>query len=117
MVAIRLLYLAAAQPLQRPSRRVVLEPILLSSVFGVFPRGLRSFQFLSGSEPSRALSPPLALLTNCYFTILSLAAAGFVLALTGILTFVWAGLPAPVGIFSTVCLGVAISAVLWAIAL
>ncbi|KAG8220426.1 hypothetical protein J3R82DRAFT_3118 [Butyriboletus roseoflavus] len=102
----------AAQPAQRPSRRIVLEPM----------RPLRSFVtclevlgFLSTSQSSPP--PPLSLLTHCFYTTLGLTTIGTILALTGILAYVWAGLPAPVGIFSTVCLGVGLGAGVWALAM
>ncbi|KAG2032311.1 hypothetical protein BDR03DRAFT_970445 [Suillus americanus] len=54
---------------------------------------------------SRTSSPPLDLLTRCYFTILTLSGAGFILALLGIATYAWFGLQQVVGIFTMACLG------------
>lgn len=109
--------LDAAQSAQRPSRRTILEPVLPTRWLVKFLRRADRLRFLSVPRSSQSSSPPLSLLTHCYYTTLCLAAAGFILALTGILTYIWAGLPTPVGIFSTICLGVGISAGVWAIAL
>ncbi|KAF8552947.1 hypothetical protein OG21DRAFT_1319815 [Imleria badia] len=101
---------------KRFPRRVVLEAVvpiqwLVTCLQG--PEGLRF------PAVSRFSSPPpsLSLVTRCYNTTLWLAAAGFTLALTGILAFIWAGLLMPVCIFTTICLGVGISAGVWAIAI
>ena len=108
--------LGTAQPAQRPSRRIVLEPV--PSLVTFLQRQER-FRFLSLSRrSSRFSSPsPLSILTRCFYTSLCLTAVGFTLALVGILAYVWAGLRMPVGIFSTICLGVCISAGVWAIAM
>jgi len=101
---------------KRFPRRVILEAVvpiqwLVTCLQG--PEGLRF------PAVSRFSSPPpsLSLVTRCYNTTLWLAAAGFTLALTGILAFIWAGLLMPVCIFTTICLGVGISAGVWAIAM
>ncbi|KAH7905329.1 hypothetical protein BJ138DRAFT_1118568 [Hygrophoropsis aurantiaca] len=75
--------------------------------------GFRSSAFASANNHKPV--PPIALLTRCYYTTLALTAVGFILALLGILSYIWAGLMMPVGIFSTACLGVGLGAALWAI--
>jgi len=67
------------------------------------------------STPTKTSAPPTDLLSRCYFTCLSLTAAGFVLALLGIMSYAWSALQLAVGIFTTACLGVALGAGLWAI--
>ncbi|KAG1879746.1 hypothetical protein F4604DRAFT_1751350 [Suillus subluteus] len=57
---------------------------------------------------SRTSCPPLDLLTRCYYTILALSGAGFILALLGIATYAWVGLQRVVGIFTMACLGVSL---------
>ena len=100
----------AAQAAQ--SQRVVCEPVRpLDWLVTFLQRPERLFLLVS----RRRSLPPLFLLTRCYYTTLFFTAAGFILALTGILVYMWAGLSMPVGIFSTVCLGIATSAGLWAI--
>ncbi|KAH7910033.1 hypothetical protein BJ138DRAFT_154870 [Hygrophoropsis aurantiaca] len=69
----------------------------------------------STSANNHKPEPPIALLARCYYTTLVLTALGFMLGLLGILAYIWAGLMMPVGIFSTVCLGVGLGAALWAI--
>ncbi|KAG1817987.1 uncharacterized protein BJ212DRAFT_1348088 [Suillus subaureus] len=64
---------------------------------------------------SRTSSPPLDLLTRCYFTILALSGAGFLLALLGIATYAWFGLQRVVGIFTIACLGASLLSCLWAV--
>ncbi|KAG6382039.1 hypothetical protein JVT61DRAFT_673 [Boletus reticuloceps] len=108
--------LGTAQP-RRLSQRIVLEAVRpLHWLLGLLQRPAR-FRFLSVRSSQVSSPPPLSLLTRCYYTTLCLTAAGFVLALTGILAYIWAGLRMSVGIFSTACLGVGISAGLWAIAM
>ncbi|EGN91876.1 hypothetical protein SERLA73DRAFT_164321 [Serpula lacrymans var. lacrymans S7.3] len=67
------------------------------------------------STPTKTEAPPTDLLSRCYFTCLSLTAAGFVLALLGIMSYAWTALEQAVGIFTTACLGVAVGAGIWAI--
>ena len=110
--------LGATQPEQRPSRRIILEAVhplqwLITCLQG--PDGLRFLAVTPSSRPPPP--PPFSLVTRCYYTTLCLTAVGFTLALTGILAYVWAGLVMPVGIFATICLGVGISAGVWAIAI
>lgn len=109
--------LSTGQPAQRRSRRIVLEPVRpLRWVSNVLQPPDR-FRFLCTSRTSRTPPPPpLSLLTHCYYTTLCLTTVGTILALVGILAYVWAGLPAPVGIFSTICLGIGTSASVWALA-
>lgn len=64
---------------------------------------------------SRTSTPPLDLLTRCYFTTLALGSVGFILALLGITSYAWVMLQQVVGIFTTVCLGVSIAASVWAV--
>ncbi|KAG2109367.1 uncharacterized protein F5147DRAFT_156054 [Suillus discolor] len=63
---------------------------------------------------SRTSTPPLDLLTRCYFTILVLSGAGFILALLGIATYAWFGLKRVVGIFTIACMGVSLLSGVWA---
>ncbi|KAG2347560.1 hypothetical protein BDR05DRAFT_668912 [Suillus weaverae] len=64
---------------------------------------------------SRSSTPPVDLLTRCYFTILTLSGAGFILALLGIATYAWYGLQRVVGIFTMACLGVSLLSCVWAV--
>ncbi|KAG1742524.1 hypothetical protein EDB19DRAFT_1701605 [Suillus lakei] len=64
---------------------------------------------------SRTSTPPLDLLTRCYFTTLALSGAGFILALLGIATYAWFGLQRVVGIFTMACLGVSFLSCVWAV--
>ncbi|KAG2753993.1 hypothetical protein P692DRAFT_20845413 [Suillus brevipes Sb2] len=64
---------------------------------------------------SRTSTPPLDLLTRCYFTTLALSGAGFILALLGIATYAWLGLQRVVGIFTMACLGVSLLSCVWAV--
>lgn len=63
---------------------------------------------------SRSSTPPIDLLTRCYFTIMALSGAGFILALLGIATYAWYGLQRVVGIFTMACLGVSLLSCVWA---
>jgi len=100
---------------RRVPRKIVLEPIHPTHSILIFLYGLNMFPFIfaSGSAPIPPL--PFSLMTRCFYTTICLAALGFVLALTGILTYVWAALNMPVGIFATVCLGTGVGAGIWAI--
>ncbi|KAI6115918.1 hypothetical protein F5141DRAFT_634644 [Pisolithus sp. B1] len=82
------------------------------SVMGLFhdPKSNQNTGISSSSFP-----PPLSLLERCYYTTLCQTAVGFILTLTGILSYSWAGLSVQVGGFSTVCLGIGIGTGLWAI--
>ncbi|KAG2366701.1 hypothetical protein BDR07DRAFT_1395535 [Suillus spraguei] len=64
---------------------------------------------------SRTSTPPLDLLTRCYYTILALSGAGFISALLGIATYAWFGLRQTVGIFTIACLGVSLFACVCAV--
>ncbi|KIK43982.1 hypothetical protein CY34DRAFT_803217 [Suillus luteus UH-Slu-Lm8-n1] len=64
---------------------------------------------------SRTSTPPLDLLTRCYFTTLALGSVGFILALLGIAGYAWVVLKEVIGIFTVVCLGVSILASVWAV--
>lgn len=64
---------------------------------------------------SRTSTPPLDLLTRCYFTTMALSGAGFILALLGIATYAWFGLQRVVGIFTMACLGVSLLSCVWAV--
>jgi hypothetical protein len=64
---------------------------------------------------SRTSTPPLDLLTRCYFTTLALGSVGFILALLGIAGYAWVVLKQVIGIFTVVCLGVSIVASIWAV--
>ncbi|KAG1794106.1 uncharacterized protein HD556DRAFT_439226 [Suillus plorans] len=63
---------------------------------------------------SRTSTAPLDLLTRCYFMILALSGAGFILALLGIATYAWFGLKRVVGIFTIACIGVSLLSGVWA---
>lgn len=112
------LNLGAAQPAQRVSRRIVLEPVHPLSLLVNFMRRPERLGpgFFPGCRRSSERAP-LSLLTRCYYTTLCLTAAGFFLAIIGILAYMWAGLRVPVGVFSTICLSVGVGAGVWAIAL
>ncbi|KAG2074798.1 hypothetical protein BDR04DRAFT_1092347 [Suillus decipiens] len=62
----------------------------------------------SGVRLHSRTTPPLDLLTRCYYTVLALSGAGFILALIGIATYAWFGLQQVVGIFTIACLGVSL---------
>jgi hypothetical protein len=106
----------AAQLAQYPSRRFIREPVRPLDWLVTLLQPPERLQFLSARRRSFLSPPPLSLLTRCYYTTLGLTSLGFILALTGIVAYMWAGLPMPVGIFSTVCLGISASAGVWAIA-
>ncbi|KAJ3478956.1 hypothetical protein NLI96_g9396 [Meripilus lineatus] len=57
-------------------------------------------------QPVSELQSPVNLLTKCHTMSVTLASIGFILALVGILTFVWKALPQDVSIFATASLGV-----------
>jgi len=99
-----------------PSRRFIREPVRPLDWLVTLLQPPERLQFLSARRRSFLSPPPLSLLTRCYYTTLGLTSLGFILALTGIVAYMWAGLPMPVGIFSTVCLGISASAGVWAIA-
>ncbi|KAI6115921.1 hypothetical protein F5141DRAFT_1212520 [Pisolithus sp. B1] len=93
-------------------KKIVLERIHpRECVMGLFrdPKSNRNTGISSSSFP-----PPLSLLKRCYYTTLCQTAVGFILALTGILSYSWAGLSVQVGGFSTVCLGIGVGTGLWA---
>ncbi|KAH7921012.1 hypothetical protein BV22DRAFT_1132615 [Leucogyrophana mollusca] len=97
---------AQAQP--QPRKRVIVET----------RHPLRAFRAPATSfsvQSHQPITPPIALLTRCYYTTLALTALGFILALMGILAYIWAGLKMPVGVFSTICLGIGIGAGVWSI--
>ncbi|KIJ08389.1 hypothetical protein PAXINDRAFT_172946 [Paxillus involutus ATCC 200175] len=105
-----------APPAQRVPRKIVLEPIHPAHYVATFLQRSSSGDSNSGSSRSPLpLPPPLSLLTRCYYTTLCLTSVGFILALTGILTYAWVGLQMYVGIFSTACLGIAVGAGIWAV--
>lgn len=64
---------------------------------------------------SRTFTPPLALLSRCFYTTLALSGVGFILALLGITAYAWEGLQQNVGIFTTACLGISLLAGIWAV--
>ncbi|KAI0795159.1 hypothetical protein C8Q75DRAFT_803990 [Abortiporus biennis] len=51
------------------------------------------------------LHPPIHLLARAHTLSVFMAVCGFVLSLTGILTFAWVALPTSISIFSSCCLG------------
>ncbi|KAG2366699.1 hypothetical protein BDR07DRAFT_443213 [Suillus spraguei] len=69
----------------------------------------------SAVRPHSRTSPPLDLLTRCYYTVLVLSGVGFILALLGIATYAWFGLQQVVGIFTIACLGVSLFACMCAV--
>jgi len=64
---------------------------------------------------SRTFTPPLALLSRCFYTTLALGGVGFIAALVGITAYAWEGLQQNVGIFTTSCLGISLLAGIWAV--
>lgn len=56
--------------------------------------------------PFRRGNPPTHLLDRCHSVCMGLAATGFVLALIGVMFFVWARLPWSSGIFASGCMAV-----------
>ncbi|KAG0693946.1 hypothetical protein DFH29DRAFT_1006762 [Suillus ampliporus] len=91
-------------------KQLVLSPITPFRIVKTLlqmPKGLQ--------VQSRTSTPPLDLLTRCYFTTLALSGAGFILALLGIATYAWFGLQHVVGIFTMACIGVSFIAFVWAV--
>ncbi|KAG2153364.1 hypothetical protein DEU56DRAFT_751944 [Suillus clintonianus] len=64
---------------------------------------------------SRTITPPLDLLTRCYYMTFALSSLGFILALLGIVTYAWFGLQRVVGIFTMSCLGFSLAACVLAV--
>lgn len=87
--------------------RITIPPFDAVSTLLQVPSGLQ--------VRSRTSSPPLDLLTRCYFTTLALGSVGFILALLGIAGYAWVILQQVIGIFTVVCLGVSIVASMWAV--
>lgn len=100
----------SAQP---SPKKIVLESIRPREGALVVFRALRPNQNMGIG--SRSSPPPLSLLKHCYYTTLCQTAMGFILALTGFLSYSWAGFSVQVGGFSTVCLGIGLGTGLWAI--
>ena len=96
----------------QPTRMLVLEAIRPFEKVAV----ILSLGRIKAESGSRPRPPPLSLLKRCYFTTLTETALGFVLGLTGVLIYAWAGLSVPVGGFSATCLSVCVVAGIWAIA-
>jgi hypothetical protein len=63
------------------------------------------------------LEPPVRMLSRCHSLSVSMAGAGFVLALLGILMFAWTALPVGIGAFASACLGTCLLAIVVTIAL
>ncbi|KAH7883301.1 hypothetical protein F5I97DRAFT_222513 [Phlebopus sp. FC_14] len=99
---------------RQPSKRLIVEcihPFQGAVALCQLPKRL----LFNGASSRQTPPPPLSLLTRCYYTTLCLTALGFILGLTGILAYAWAGLRMTVGIFSTICLGLSFAAGIWAI--
>jgi len=108
----------APYPAQPHPRKVVAEPVHPLQLFVNAIQPVESLRFFAVFRSARFNQPaPLALLTRCFLTTLILSALGFISAVSGILAYAWVGLPMVVGITSTVCVGVGVSAAVWAIAL
>ncbi|TCD59934.1 hypothetical protein EIP91_011032 [Steccherinum ochraceum] len=62
-----------------------------------------------GMEPRRSteaeLGPPVKLLSRCHSLSAAMALFGFLLAVLGIIAFVWVSLPQSIAIFASACLG------------
>ena len=58
--------------------------------------------------PFRRGEPPTHLLDHCHSLCMGMAAIGFVLALVGVLCFVWSRLPRSSAYFSSVCMAACI---------
>ncbi|KIM52893.1 hypothetical protein SCLCIDRAFT_1223395 [Scleroderma citrinum Foug A] len=93
----------------QPTRKIVLEPVR------PFEEMTAMLSFLGRIKATSSSRPPLSLLKRCYYTTLCQTAMGFILGLTGVLSYAWAGLSVPVGGFSAACLGVGVATGLWAI--
>jgi len=78
-------------------------------------RVLSTNPHLAQVGPFRRGQPPTLLLDHCHTLCMTLSAIGFLLAMAGVLCFVWARLPRSVGIFATACLGVCWIGGIWAI--
>ncbi|KAL4079181.1 hypothetical protein J3A83DRAFT_4086085 [Scleroderma citrinum] len=96
------------------SRKIIIEPIRPFEKMSAMLSFVGRFHAIGFT--SRSQTPPLSLLKRCYYTTLCQTAVGFILALTGVLSYAWAGLSIHVGGFSTACLGMGIATGLWAIA-
>lgn len=93
----------------QPSRKIILEPVR------PFKEMTAMLSFLCRIKATSSSRPPLSLLKRCYYTTLCQTALGFILGLTGVLSYAWAGLSVPVGGFSAACLGAGVATGLWAI--
>ena len=86
---------------------------MLSDIHGrVF---ISQVQLLGCFRPPRNgmhVEPPVRLLSNCHTLSVSMAVIGFILALIGILSFVWTSLPDSVAGFATACLSSCLLAIL-----
>lgn len=63
------------------------------------------------------VDPPIRLLSNCHTLSVTMAVIGFLLALIGILAFVWTSLPDAVAAFTTACLTSCLLAIITTFAL
>ncbi|KAH9920910.1 uncharacterized protein B0H18DRAFT_1121638 [Fomitopsis serialis] len=61
------------------------------------------------------LNPPIQLLSRCHSLAVWMSAIGFILGVVGILAYAWVATPAAVSIFTTVCLGVCLATMVFAI--
>lgn len=64
---------------------------------------------LEGVGPFRRDKPPVRLLKHCHTLCIVLATAGFILALVGVVTYVWARLPPSSRVTATVAMGICVT--------
>ncbi len=77
----------------------------------VFIHQVQLFHWFRSPNNGTNLDPPIKLLSNCHSLSVTMTVIGFILALLGILTFVWTSLPVNVGVFASVCLGTCLTAI------
>jgi hypothetical protein len=70
---------------------------------------------LEAVGPFRRGTPPTHLLESCHTLCMLLAVAGFVMAMVGVLCYVWAMLPASSCVLASACVGVCVVAAVLAI--
>ncbi|KAF7792748.1 hypothetical protein EIP86_003846 [Pleurotus ostreatoroseus] len=87
----------------------------LSPDFETFPGIFSSNPHLEPVGPFRKGQPPTHLLERCHTISMFLALIGFILALVGVLCYVWYSLPFSAGVASSLCVGVCVTASLVAV--
>ena len=83
--------------------------------FDIDPPIFSSNPEIEAVGPFRRGKPPLHLLEACHTLCMLLSVVGFIMAMVGVLCYVWAMLPSSSRILSTTCLGVCIVSSLLAI--